>query len=182
MELDSVYLSTTGMFGPHSDRAHSTTLTLPSRTCSIYFANGSVVDVAKIEGSLRYKSVMRRLQETDTNAMQYPGPPPPRNPFLLSLQHHLPLPPLMRNALNRWQHNSPDATAIEDLLRALKTAAESYLRVPVPTADLTVPILISPNGRAIVESASILARLDRAAGICVAGSLAAMANGIGPYY
>lgn len=155
-------------------------LTLLFRTCSIYFANGSTVDVAKIEGSTRYKYVMRHIQATDRT--HHPGKPSTRNPFLSRLHHDLPFPSLLRSALNRWQHRSPDATAIGDMLLALKTAAESYLGVPVPTADLVIPMSISPSGRHILESASSSAGLDRAAGFPVAGSLAAMANGIGAYY
>ena len=160
-------------------------LILFSRTCSVYFANGTVVDVAKVEGSFRYKNVMRHIQATD--AHYSPGEPPNPNPLLSRLQHQWPFSsflqiPSARNCLKHWHLQSPDVTAIEDMLLALKTSAESYLGDKVFAADLAVPMPISPRGGHILESASSLVGLDRAAGFPVAGGLAAMVNGMGNNY
>ncbi len=164
---------------------HSTMLTLFFRTCSVYFANGSAVDVAKVESSTRYKNVMLHIQATD---VQYtPSKPPNPNPLLSRLQHQWPFSsfmriPFARNSLKHWHLQSPDVTAIEDMLLALKTSAESYLGDKVFVADLAVPMPISPRGGHILESASSLLGLERAAGFPIPGALAAMTNGMGNNY
>ncbi|KAI9878409.1 MAG: hypothetical protein M1823_006961, partial [Watsoniomyces obsoletus] len=122
-------------------------------TCSIYFANGSTADVAKIEGGTHYKEVMRHLHEANATQRQEPS----LLGTFLRLQHRVPLPSLLRRALTRWAYHTPDVAAIGGMMHALKVAAESYLGNRVSIADTVVPI---------------------AAGFPTAGQLAAMANGI----
>ncbi len=112
-------------------------LTLSLRTCSVYFANGSAIDVAKIEGSTSYEAAMRHIQATDE--VYHPETPVALDTFLLRLQHYLPTRPFLRSALNIWHHQGPDAAAVRAMLLALKSAAESYLETPVPVADLVIP-------------------------------------------
>lgn len=166
-----------------------TKLTLLFRTSSIYYANGSALDIAKIEGSRRYKHVMRHVQATDVASVHeempeftYLSKAVTRSSFLSRMQHSLPLPSFLHKALSRWQYQPLDITALEGMLLALKVATESYLGGPVTIADLAAPMPLSPLGQQILRSASSLAGLDRAVGVQIAGQAAARANGIGTYY
>lgn len=150
-----------------------------ARTCSIYFANGSAVDVAKIEGSPNYKAIMHHIETT--SEVHHPGTPEALDFLLQQLQHYLPSAPLT-SALSHWPHQDRDTNVVKAMLLALKSAAEAYLESPAPVADLVVPMTISERGRQIFESASSSAGFRRVTGFPVAGSLAAMANGICPFY
>ena len=106
------------------------------------------------------------------------------NPLPRYLQQYLLLPPRLRKFLHRWKKPSPEVKAIEGMLRALKTAAESYIGIPVQVADTVVPMPISTpsKGRDLLEAATSAVGLERALGFPQAGSLAAMANDVGPFY
>ena len=154
------------------------------RTCSIWFENGTSVDVAKIEGSSQYKSTMRNLDPVDDSIQFEIGDLLPWYLLPRHLKQYLPLPPRLRKLFDRWNKPSPEVKAIEGMLRALTTAAESYLGIPVPVADTVVPMSISvpSKGRNLLEAATSAVGLERALGFPQAGSLAAMANDVGPYY
>ena len=129
---------------------------------------------------------MRHIQATDATCMQLeppklrnPGEEVAQSPLLLRMQRALPLPLFLHRALNRWQYGSPDATAMEAMLLALKVATESYLEGPIAVADLAVPFSLAQSGEQLLSSASSIAGFERVLGTPIAGQAAARANGIG---
>lgn len=101
---------------------------------------------------------MRRVQAADVAFMhpeqpelRHPGKEVAQSPLLSRVQHALPLPSFLDRALNRWQYNSPDVTAVEAILLALKVATESYLEGPVAVADLAVPFPLAHSGKHLLS-------------------------------
>ena len=154
-------------------------LTFSPRTCSIYFANGSAVDVAKIEGNARYQEAMRHIAAPDK--MYHPTVPTPnRNHFFCSLQHHVPRSPLLRTLFKGCDALSPDAAALGPMLYSLRAAAETYLGHPIQVADTAVAKSLPQARKQVIKSAYRSFGLKYTANFSPAGMVAAMANGFGP--
>ena len=89
--------------------SESSTLTLLERTSSIYFSNGTAIDIAKVEGGGRYKHIMRHIQaphvpafSPETPGLRYPGEEIAQSSQLLRMQRTLPLPSFLHKAFDRW--------------------------------------------------------------------------------
>lgn len=122
------------------------TVNLSNSVASIYLPEGVNVNVAKIEGSPAYKQVMRKRganKDSVINNIQ----------TSLSVQS-------LREYLPPWLggHDYSHET-LSWMLKALKAASESYLEVPVPTAEITTPFPITKpffdTLRSIAKSLSI---------------------------
>src|SRR5271155_5082934 len=108
-----------------------------------------MIDIATIEGSERYKLVMRHIQATEAPASLYLEPPNFRycaqqlalSPLRLLSQRALQLPSFLDKVLNPWRYQSSDVATVEAMLLALKVATESYLGGPLTVADLAFPSL-----------------------------------------
>ena len=128
---------------------------------------------------------MRRIEAM--NEVCPPEAPKALTSLLQQVPYYQPFTPFLRSAMNHWpwhwwHRQDSDTTAVKAMLLTLKSAAEAYLECAAPVADLVVPTTILGRGREILKSASSSAGFKRAAGFPVAGQLAAMANGIGPFY
>ena len=101
---------------------------------------------------------------------------------LPQLQYCSPSRSFLSGVLNHWRRQEPGRHRTKAMLLALQSAVEAYLESPVPVADLVVPMTISERGKETLDSASSSAGFNRVARMPVSGSLAAMANDIGPFY
>ena len=148
---------------------------------SVYFPSGSSVDIAKIEGSSSYKSTMRAdgvsqystelcgsLSQTASDSAMGAT----QMPFALSSLGDY-LPPQIRTSNHRVE-------TLTGMLRALKTATESYLETTVSPAEVVFPF---PASKSMVQALRLAAsstalQLPMSAQP-LAGILAARAYGIG---
>ena len=149
---------------------------------SIYFSNGSTVNLATIEGGSAYKQVMRAsdsIELHDGIAQQ------------LTLDDHLKVAPIvaqmplglqsLRDYLPPWLGGHDSRTeALSRMLKALKVATESYLEAPLSDAEVIVPFPVSESYLVALRAAcsSLSLRMPRSAQP-PAGILAARAYGIG---
>lgn len=151
---------------------------------SIHFSNGSAVDVAKIEGGPAYKQMMRATGVLDTeratahctslndDAWRQPGTGAAQAALRLqSLRDHLP--PWLGG-------NDPGTQSLSGMLKALKTATESYLQASLSTAEVVVPFPVAESYLDALRSAcSSLSLQMPMSAQPPAGILAARAHGIG---
>jgi hypothetical protein len=94
-----------------------------------------MIDIATIEGSQRYKHVMRHIQATEAPASLYLEPPNFRyrvlqlalSPLRLLSQRALQLPSFLDKVLNPWRYQSSDVATVEAMLMALDV---SFLILP----------------------------------------------------
>jgi hypothetical protein len=107
---------------------------LPYSTASIWYANGTVVDVTKLEGGAAYKHAMRStmaMPVTPTSSNE-----PSRGLLgLMSLQDYLPA----------WIAAEPvdsDGEAISWMLKGLKAATEARTEKPLAAVGISCPFLI----------------------------------------
>ncbi|KAI9754938.1 MAG: hypothetical protein M4579_004474 [Chaenotheca gracillima] len=108
-------------------------LSLDYGVASIHYENGSTVDIAKIEAGPAYKQMMRAtgaevawLNEEYRSSIQAAQGP-------LGLQS-------IRDYLPPWLGGNDTSTQIlSRMLKALKTATESYLEAPLLDAEVAVP-------------------------------------------
>lgn len=149
-------------------------------TASIYFSNGTAVDIAKVEGSPVYKQLMR------TTDVLYDGTTPPLSSSdasmhnsgasqgRLKLQSYRSyLPPWLGGHQNRFQ-------PLPSMLRALKVATESYLERPLSDAEIVVPFPVTKSFLDTLRSACFSLSLSMPMSAQPpAGILAVRANGIG---
>ncbi|KAI9747468.1 MAG: hypothetical protein M4579_007460 [Chaenotheca gracillima] len=166
-------------------------LSIDYGTASIYFNNGTVVDVAKVEGSGHYKTMMRSFgaqEAIDSGAesanSRATSETASFRPMLLRLQDAVSLPQWLKHAWNRWTTRARtgsalNLSAVEAMLRTLNIATESYLE-GLSTADpvLAVPFPVSASGHQLLQSAARAADLGSAFLLHIAGQAAAEANGI----
>jgi hypothetical protein len=68
------------------------------------------------------------------------------------------------------------------MIKALKSAAESYIGQPITVVSFTIPLLPAPKGQHLLDTALRSAGLNRTAQRLDAGHHAATANYIGAYY
>lgn len=152
---------------------------------SIHFPNESAVDVAKIEGGPAYKQMMRatgvldecataHCTSLDDNAAWKPGTGAAAQ-AALGLQ-------FLRDYLPPWLGGNDDRCpqSLSGMLKALKTATESYLQASLSTAEVVVPFPVAECFldalRAACSSLSLQMPLSAQP---PAGILAARAHGIG---
>ncbi|KAL9098005.1 MAG: hypothetical protein Q9163_006242 [Psora crenata] len=157
-------------------------LSLDYGTTSIYFSNGSRVDVAKIEGGSAYKQTIRSTQPIDDifatdNHFSHVDTFDPcydtSHPYLelQSLGDYLP--PWLRgpNACTR---------SLIPMLDALKTAVEAYIETSLVAAEVVFPFPVSDDYfdalRSAMSSVSLQMPMSEQP---PAGILAARAHGIG---
>ena len=106
---------------------------------SLYFPNGSAVDIATVQGSPAYSHTMHlagRSEPPSITSFDYGANNPAQAIFNgLSLRDHLP----------SWLGGYDDAssTPLTAMLNSLKTATESYLGHPIATVEIAVPFPIS---------------------------------------
>ena len=101
---------------------------------SICFSNRSIVNIAKVEGDLAYKEMMRTrdsLSDFDLGYERFQAPL-----GLHSLQDYLP----------PWLGRiKPQDRSLFGMLSALKTATESFLDTSISDADIVAPFPISQS-------------------------------------
>lgn len=135
----------------------------------MFFSNGTLVDVPRIESNNQYKDIMRQIADPESTI-----------PRLLKPKT---LPSALDWFVDRWQPRSPESAALGDMLIALKSAAESYISSPVTKADFTTPLRsFSSRGRNLLDKAMQTAGLRKgtfATAYAEAGEMATIANGIG---
>lgn len=153
-----------------------------ARTSAVYFANGTVVDVAKLEGSQDYKSVMRRLTApaADTQTMNTFSDETTAAGYHTRLLHDLHrrfrLPCIPGS---RWFCQKPEVQALDPMIQALKVATVSYVGGPADTLLVTFPVEASDLAKSTVMSALKQNGLDTSGLLMTAGPSAAAANDIG---
>ena len=151
-------------------------------TASVYFSNGSTINVAKIEGGPAYKQVMRAsdsMELHDDIAQQLTLNDPLKAAAIVA-QIPLDLHSL-RDYLPPWLGGHDARTeALLRMLKALKMATESYLEAPLSDSEVVVPFPVSESFsialRAACSSLSLYMPLSAQP---PAGILAAQAYGIG---
>lgn len=104
---------------------------LQCSVASIYFQNGSKDDIAKIEGGPAYKQMIHATDVSDgTEAL---------TPDIGAAQASLSLQSL-RDYLPTWLGGTDArAQSLVPMLKALKTATESYLEAPLSVAEVVMP-------------------------------------------
>jgi hypothetical protein len=143
---------------------------------SVYFSNGSAVDIAKIQGGPAYRQMMRATEVLfDGHATAY------RTLFNDTLEAGIGvIQQSLRDFLPPWlggrnAHSQP----LPQMLKALKTATESYLEASISAAEVTVPFPVSDSYLDSLRSAcSSLSLHMPLSAQPPAGILAARANGI----
>lgn len=151
-------------------------------TASVYFLNGTTVNLATIEGGSAYKQVMWASDTIELHnelAQQ------------LTLKDSLKAAPVvaqiplerqsLRDYLPPWLGGHDFRTeALSRMLKALKVATESYLEAPLSDAEVVVPFPVSESYRVALRAAcsSLSLRMPMSAQP-PAGILAARAHGIG---
>jgi hypothetical protein len=139
-----------------------------------YFPNGSLSDIAKIEGSPAYKTLMRKAVASNNKDL---GLLYDSEYKLGALQTTL---KSIRHSLPPWlgghdQHHQP----LSDMLKALKVAAESHLEAPLCTAAIVLPYYFTEPYYQILSNASASVSLNLPMlRIWPAGFYAAQAHGI----
>jgi hypothetical protein len=112
----------------------STTNISPYSTASIWYVNGTAVDVAKLEGGAAYKQVMRSASIRPHLPTSY-DEPTRRSWGYMSLQDYLP----------SWIAAEPvdsDGEAISWMLKGLKAATEARMEEPLAAVGISCPFLI----------------------------------------
>lgn len=130
-------------------------LSLDYGVASVYFSNGSAVDVAKIEGGLAYKEVMRASDIINELSNS------PRDVFPNALESgsgasQAPLVSTSpRDYLPPWRSgNDARSQPLSDMLKALKTATESYLGSKISAAEIVMPFPVSTSNLDSLRAAS----------------------------
>ncbi|KAL8723922.1 MAG: hypothetical protein Q9166_008220, partial [cf. Caloplaca sp. 2 TL-2023] len=145
---------------------------------SIYFSNGSSVDLAKIEGGPAYKRMMRTAGSSTEATVRHPTLIDaflhPRTQLSLALES-------LRNHLPPWiRPNDTTALPLSRMLQALRTASESYLETPLAGVEVVVPFPASDAFlRTLRSTCSSLGIYLPLSAPPPAGILAARAYGIG---
>jgi hypothetical protein len=153
------------------------------------------VDIAKIEGSPRYKQAMRVVCPTDifsscddkSNAELFNGRisqsalSSQSSQWLSHCRH-------MRNYGWSWPWprpiRDPTETALEYMLKALKASTESYLEAPVHMAELTLPFRAQENDfqNKLRSACKVVGLRNALSRYPTAGEQAARAYGIVGHY
>ncbi|KAI4741609.1 hypothetical protein E4T50_07983 [Aureobasidium sp. EXF-12298] len=136
-------------------------------TASIWYANGTAVDVVKLEGGATYKQIMRSANDQPLPLTS--SDEPTRNSWgFVSLQDYLP----------SWTTSEPidlESEAITWMLKGLKAATETHLETPMTAVSISSPFLIWPrnpfhdNLRTAVESLGLNYKGTRTASIAITG-------------
>lgn len=136
-------------------------------TASIWYADGTVVDVVKLEGRVAYKQVMRSvnvLSDPSTSSAD----PTRRSLGSMSLQNYLP----------SWfaaGSVGSDAEAITWMLKGLKAATETYVEEPLNSVSIGSPFLVPQKSpfedtlRTAVESLGLNYKGTRTASLAITG-------------
>jgi hypothetical protein len=112
----------------------STTNVSTYSTASVWYANGTAIEVAKLEGGAAYKQVMRSANirpHLPTSSDE----PTRRSWGYMSLQDYLP----------SWIAAEPvdsDGEAISWMLKGLKAATEAHMEEPLAAVGISCPFLI----------------------------------------
>jgi hypothetical protein len=128
-------------------------------TAAVYFANGSFVEVAQVEGNPEYKTFMRKE-----------APSSPQNSLCDAL------PPSLQQVTLGLCSRQPDSVGAVSLLRALKYSVESYLGTTFCFADVVVPDLSRIYQIGVIEKAIKAVGLRQTLETLNAGKLALIAN------
>jgi hypothetical protein len=152
------------------------------RTASVYFPNGTIANIAKIEGSPSYKHILRSLEPKELSDVSKPSYPsksskPPQYQTVLSAY----LPHWISRSLQRagWAQfgTDPAVAALAGMIKALRIATESFLEDDVLVADLAIPFRVTESSRSQLRAACRSLGLQNALpGQPPAGLLAAMIN------
>ncbi|KAI4725387.1 hypothetical protein E4T49_06854 [Aureobasidium sp. EXF-10728] len=107
------------------------TLALDYGTASIWYANGTAVDVVKLEGGSAYKQVMRLASVKPYSPMSTPEPT--RGSLsAMFFQDYLP-------SSSPTEPADSDAEAIKWMLTGLKAATETYVEEPLTAVRISTP-------------------------------------------
>ncbi|KAJ9669669.1 hypothetical protein H2201_000053 [Coniosporium apollinis] len=129
-------------------------------TAAIYFANGSIAEVAQIEGRPEYKAFMRRKEA----------------PSSLKTSLCDAFPPTLQQATLNFCSKPPDSASVVSLLRALKYSVEAYLGTTFCFADVVIPDSSRTYQCNVIEKAIIAVGLRQTHSILNAGLFAVIAN------
>jgi hypothetical protein len=140
---------------------------LPCSTASIWYANGTAVDVVKLEGGAAYTQIMR-----SANYQPLPltsSDEPTRNSWrFMSLQDYL-------LSWTTSEPIDPESEAITWMLKGLKAATETHLEKPMTAVSISSPFLIRPRNplhdtlRTTVESLGLNYKGTRTTSIAITG-------------
>ncbi|KEQ75990.1 hypothetical protein M436DRAFT_25101, partial [Aureobasidium namibiae CBS 147.97] len=103
-------------------------------TASIWYANGTAVDVVKLEGGAAYKQVMRSVNVLSDTSMLSTELTRGSLGFV-SLQDHLPF-------WTATEPVDPDAGAITWMLKGLKAATEARVEEPLAAVGISSSFLV----------------------------------------
>jgi hypothetical protein len=130
-------------------------------TASIWYANGTTVDIVKLEGGAVYKQIMRTANarihtpsssdETSRGLLGY-----------MSLQNYLP-------SWTAKEYVDPDAEAITWMLKGLKASTEAYMEESLTAVSIGYPFQIRSGWpfRTAVESLGLNYKNTRTAAIAI---------------
>ena len=147
---------------------------------SVYFSNGTAADIAKIQGGPAYKQMMRATEVLDSHAMAYYTLFNDTSEAGIGVvQASLSLRSL-RGFLPPWlDGRNAHSQSLSQMLKALKTATESFLEASISAAEITVPFPVPDTYLDSLRSAcSSLSLHMPLSAQPPAGILAARANSI----
>lgn len=134
-------------------------------TASIWYANGTAVDIVKLEGGVAYKQVMRSA--TDLAHQPRLSTEPTRGSLgFMSLQDYLP-------SWTAAEPFDPDSEAITWMLKGLKSATETQVEEPIISVSISSPFLVRHGSlfentlRTTVESLGLNYKGTRAASLAI---------------
>ena len=113
---------------------HEGPLNLASSTASVYYPNGSYVDIAKLPGGPSYRQAMRSTD--NENYAARPQSMTTTQKYLKTLGFRDHLPPWLGGP-------TPFEKSLSPMLRALKEAASTYMESPPSIAQVSWPLRVS---------------------------------------
>jgi len=134
-------------------------------TASIWYANGTAVDIVKLEGGVAYKQVMRSAPDLAHQPRLSTGPTRGSLGFM-SLQDYLP-------SWTAAERVDPDSEAITWMLKGLKSATVTQLEEPITAISISSPFLVWHGSlfentlRTTVESVGLKYKGTRAASLAI---------------
>ncbi|KAF2428644.1 hypothetical protein EJ08DRAFT_699061 [Tothia fuscella] len=155
-------------------------LSLDHGVASVYYSNGSAVDVAKVAGGFNYKQMMRAAYHSaETTPYDDQGTFARRTQkSFLDFQY-------LRDHLPSWRpswpgHEDRSYQSLVPMVKALKTAIESYLEEGISTAEIVTPFPVDEIYHNMVRKtfSAVSLQMPNYA-LPPAGVLAARAHNIG---
>lgn len=140
-------------------------------TAGIYLTNGTLVDVAKIEGGPRHKHKMRQLRPS-TDYTQDSETDNPTVSRYRDLVKHWPHLAQIYHPAYSLLYSGRTGSSLEPMIASLRKATESYLETRIDVVDIALPFRASPEIRGKINHVLTSMLLSSTRGYSVALDMA----------